>query len=107
MAGSTRERQLDAVFGVPTEANTNHISFTASASSTELSGEQLYRMVPTEDCYISFMASGVNVTTGGVLMLSGVPEVFASDADLPWLSVVRKTTNGTLVVTKMTPHKGL
>lgn len=103
------EKTLNQTFGCPTEYATTQIDFTATAASGQLFANEVYRLAPSEDCYISFIkvggavpsAADANATSSGVLMFGGVPEVFSTTDRETYVSVVRKTTNGELVITRL------
>lgn len=105
MASATRDMTLDRVFGVPQEDNTTHISFTSSGVDTNLTSNEVYRMVPTEDCYISISDGTDMVTASGVYLVAFNEYYFQTNTTNNTLSTVRVSTNGTLVTTKMIPGK--
>lgn len=97
---------LDYVFGLPREVNTTVVSFSATPASGFMDPECAYRVVATEDCYIDFVELGGGpVTTAGVFMKAGVPEIFSTDATYSGISVLRYDTDGTLFVTKMSDRR--
>ena len=97
------EKTLNSVFGCPTESNTTQIDFTGTAASGVLEANQNYRLVSDQDCYISFIKPGpdAQATTAGVLMTAGIPEVFTTTERETAVSVIRKTSSGELVITKL------
>jgi hypothetical protein len=101
--GNLSNRAIHEVFGCPTEAKTIVIEFSSSAEVVALEPNSLYRFAATEDCYIDLDSSGsvTAVTSDGVLIFGGVPEVFSTTGANYILAVIRKSADGDLHVTKM------
>jgi hypothetical protein len=97
------EKTLGNTFGCPTEGNTTQIDFSGTSASGVLDANEMYRVAASEDCYISFITdeNPAQATSAGVLMFGGVPEVFTTTSKETLISVIRKSTNGELVVTKL------
>lgn len=96
----TRDTVLDRVFGVPQESNTTHVSFTGTATATALVANQVYRLIATEDCYIT-IEDGDVVTAAGVLLIANNEYMVQTTSEFSSLSTIQVSTAGTLVVTKM------
>ena len=96
------DKTLNGVFGCPTESATTQLDFTATVTSGEVGTNQVVRLAASEDCYISFIKPGDNqATSAGCLLFGGIPEVFSTTERETYISVIRKTTSGELVITKL------
>lgn len=111
MSGKS-ERTLNTLFGTPTATDTTQVSVSSAVASGLLQSGELYRLVATEDCYISFnkpayggvggSVGDANVTsTTGMLLIGGVPEVFSTNDREHAVSVIQKSTSGTLFITRL------
>jgi len=100
--GNLSNRAIHEVFGCPTEIETEKVSFTSSATYQTLEANSVYRLAATEDCFITFKQNvGDSVTTSGVLIFGGVPEMFSTTGKMVKLGVLRVSADGDLHVTKM------
>lgn len=100
----TKDWVLQQVFGVP--IHTTQLAFTSGASvSGVMDRNSVYRIVATEDARVQAIRPGTDpqVTTSGMLLVAGVPEVFGTDEDYRAFSVRGDTASGNLNITKLRP----
>lgn len=96
------DQKLQVVFGCPSQQNTQHIDFSTTATAATLEDNSVYRIIATEECFITLEDDSTPATTtSGVLIAAMIPEMFATTDEKVNLSVVSNGTDGTLVVTEM------
>lgn len=102
--GVTYPRSEELAFGHPTLANTTVIAFTGTVAGAALDEEAMYRVVATEDCFVSFGTSN-DATASAAYLPAGVVEYFATSKTNTQISVIQSTTGGNLHVSKMIAGK--
>lgn len=106
--GNLSNRAIHSIFGCPTEDNTRVITVTAADSGVSMetefpgqSGNEIYRLIATEDCHVTVNSGTIAATTGAPLLAAGVPEMFSTTGKHVTIRAIRVDTDGSLYITKM------
>jgi len=101
--GNMSNRAIHTIFGCPTELKTTVVEFSSTPAIVELLPNEIYRFAATEDCFIDLDTDGssTTVTADGVLIFTGVPEMFSTTSNNVFLAVLSNGTDGDLHVTRM------
>ena len=102
--GLTYPRSEELAYGHPTLANTTVVAFTGVVAGAALDAEAMYRVVATQNCYVSFGTTN-DATTSAAYLPAGVVEYFATDKTNTQISVIQDSTGGNLHVSKMIAGK--
>ena len=103
--GVTYPRSEELAYGYVTVGDTDVIAFTGTVAGQALSAWKLYRVVATQDCFISFGTTN-DATASAALLPAGVVEYFGTDDTNTTISVIQSSSGGNLHVTEMRPAKG-
>lgn len=109
--GSAPAASLNLAFGCPTAGNTVRIPFNAEWTVSGVLAEpnSYYRLMATEDCFISVQGgqSTFDLTKSGantgvpVPFIANWPEIIRTTDDKTVVNVVQATTSGLLYATRL------
>ena len=98
--GVTYPRSEELAYGYVTVGNTTVIAFTGVVAGSALTARRVYRVVATQNCFISFGTSN-DATSSAAFLPANAIEYFGIGEDDTNLSVIQDSTGGNLHVTEM------